>query len=66
MLTEGNIGKTEASYINHIAHIQNIPNPDQIQYMNFTHAVAWSFNKDQKCNKKIYNILIYQIILNLN
>ena len=52
MLTEGNIGKTEASYINHIAHIQNIPNPEQIQYMNFTHAVAWSFNKDQKCNQK--------------
>ena len=42
-----------ASYINHITHIQNIPNPDQIQYMNFTHSVAWSFTKDQKCKKKI-------------
>ena len=37
------------SYINHITHIQNIPNPDQIQYMNYTHSVAWSFNKDKKC-----------------
>ena len=45
------------SYINHIIHIQNIPNPDQIQYMNFTHSVAWSFTKDKKCKKKriIYN-----------
>lgn len=40
------------SYINHITHIQNIPNPDQIQYMNYTHAVAWSFNKDKKCKQK--------------
>jgi hypothetical protein len=29
------------SYINHFSHIQNIPNPDQIQYMNYTHCVAW-------------------------
>lgn len=39
-----------ASYVNHITHIQNIPNPDQIQYMNYTHAVAWTFNKDKKRN----------------
>ena len=37
------------SYVNHITHIQNIPNPDQIQYMNYSHSVAWSFNKDKKC-----------------
>lgn len=41
------------SYVNHITHIQNIPNPDQIQYMNYTHAVAWSFNKDKKRKQKI-------------
>jgi len=40
------------SYINHITHIQNIPNPDQIQYMNYTHSVAWSFNKDPKRKQK--------------
>ena len=44
------------SYVNHISHIQNIPNPDQIQYMNYTHSVAWSFNKEKKCNQ-IYNII---------
>ncbi len=46
-----------SSYINHITHIQNIPNPEQIQYMNYTHCVAWSFSKDQKC-KKIQNNLL--------
>lgn len=40
----------ESSYADHIIHIQNIPNPDQIQYMNYTHAIAWTFNKDKKCN----------------
>lgn len=45
-----------SSYVNHITHIQNIPNPDQIQYMNYTHAIAWSFNREKKCNLKIYNI----------
>lgn len=38
-----------SSYVNHVTHIQNIPNPDQIQYMNYTHSVAWSFNKEKKC-----------------
>jgi len=42
----------ENSYVDHIVHIQNIPNPEQIQYMNYTHAVAWTFNKDKKCNYK--------------
>ena len=46
-----------SSYINHITHIQNIPNPEQIQYMNYTHSVAWSFSKGEKCN--YYNIIIF-------
>ena len=37
------------SYVNHISHIQNIPNPNQIQYMSFTHSIAWSFSKSPKC-----------------
>ena len=40
------------SYINHLSHIENIPNPEQIQYMNFTHSIAWSFNKEKKCKLK--------------
>ena len=36
------------SYINHISHIENIPNPDQTQYMNYAHSVAWSFTKEKK------------------
>ena len=36
------------TFLNHISHIQNIPNPNQIQYMAFTHSVAWSFSKDTK------------------
>ena len=45
----------QKSYINHISHIQNIPNPDQTQYMNYAHCVAWSFSKEKKCrpNEKI-------------
>ena len=37
-----------SSYVNHITHMQNIPNPEQIQYMNYSHSIAWSFNKDKK------------------
>ncbi len=40
----------------HISHIQNIPNEDQVQYMNFTHSIAWTFNKEKKC--KITHIII--------
>ena len=36
------------SYVNHISHINNIPNPEQVQYMNFTHSVAWTFSKEKK------------------
>ena len=52
MSTEETVEQRNSSYVNHILHIQNIPNPDQIQYMNYTHAIAWSFNKDEKCNQK--------------
>ena len=48
----------ESNFINHITHIQNIPNPKQIQYMTFTHSYAWSFSKEKKCKKNkniIYN-----------
>ena len=43
--------------VSHVAMIQNIPNPEQIQYLTFTHCVAWSFNKVEKC-KIILLILI--------
>jgi hypothetical protein len=49
------------SYVDHIIHIQNIPNPEQIQYMNYTHAVALTFNKDKKCNLKYIIILLFEI-----
>ena len=45
----------KASYINHISHIANIPNPQQIQYMNFTHSIAWTFSKEKKSNQISYN-----------
>ena len=48
------------SYINHITHIQNIPNPGQIQYMNYAHSVAWSFSKETKRKQK--NIIIIKKI----
>ena len=38
----------KTSYINHISHIANIPNPEQVQYMNFAHSVAWTFSKEKK------------------
>ena len=48
------------SYINHITHIANIPNPEQIQYLNFTHSIAWTFPKEKKVIKEIiYNIYIF-------
>ncbi len=48
-----NLIDRKKSYINHVAHIQNIPNPEQTQYMNYSHSVAWSFNKEKKCNSYI-------------
>ena len=48
------------SYINHISHITNIPNPEQIQYLNFTHIIAWTFQKKKNVIKEIiYNIYIF-------
>lgn len=44
-----NLDQRKQSYVNHISHIQNIPNPDQVQYMNYTHSIAWSFPKEKKC-----------------
>ena len=44
---------SDNTFINHI--IQNIPNPNQIQYMAFTYSVAWSFNKDKKSKNNKYN-----------
>ena len=44
-----NLEDRKRSYINHIEHIQNIPNPEQTQYMNYSHSVAWSFTKEKKC-----------------
>lgn len=41
--------KTLSRTKSYISHIQNIPNPDQTQYMNYSHCVAWSFSKDKKC-----------------
>ena len=46
----------KTSYINHLSHIENIPNPEQIQYLSFTHSVAWSFNKEKKRKLKKQNI----------
>ena len=51
-----NLNDRKKSYINHISHIQNIPNPDQTQYMNYTHSIAWTFKKEKKCKNK--NILL--------
>ena len=51
----------KTSYINHLAHIENIPNPEQIQYMSFTHSVAWSFNKEKKCKFYIIHSFSYNI-----
>ena len=51
-----NLNDRKKSYINHISHIQNIPNPDQTQYMNYTHSIAWTFTKEKKCKNQ--NILL--------
>ena len=57
--TKENIDR-KTSYINHLSHIENIPNPEQIQYLSFTHSVAWSFNKEKKRKlKKTKYINIY-------
>lgn len=42
--------RRSSSYVDHLAHVQNIPNPLQTQYMNYTHSIAWTFTKDKKRN----------------
>jgi hypothetical protein len=54
-----NLDARRQSYINHISHIKNIPNPDQVQYLNYSHSIAWSFPKEKKC-KKIF--LLYKFL----
>ena len=49
----------KTSYINHISHIANIPNPEQVQYMNFAHSVAWTFSKEKKCIINYINFCNY-------
>jgi hypothetical protein len=40
-----------SSYLNHLAYIDHQkPPPNNAQYMNYTHTVAWSFSKGEKCN----------------
>ena len=39
-----------SSYLHHLADIDEKPPPTSVHYMNFTHSVAWSFSKTQKCN----------------
>ena len=46
-----------SSYLNHLAYIDEKPPPKQVQYMNYTHSVAWSFSKGEKC--KSINIKLY-------
>ena len=49
-----NLNTRRQSYINHVSHIRNIPNPDQCQYLNYSHSIAWSFPKEKKRKKKIF------------
>ena len=46
-----------SSYLIHLAYIDEKPPPKQFQYMNYTHSVAWSFSKGEKC--KSINIKLY-------
>ena len=39
-----------SSYLNHLAYIDEKLPPKNVQYMNYTHSVAWSFSKEKKCN----------------
>lgn len=42
--------RATSSYADHVAHVQNILNKDQIQYMTFEHSYAWTFGKQKKRN----------------
>ena len=37
-----------ASYLNHLSYIDEKPPPKSVQYMNYTHTVAWTFSKGEK------------------
>ena len=39
-----------ASYLNHLSYIDEKPPPKNVQYMNYTHSIAWTFSKGQKSN----------------
>jgi hypothetical protein len=39
-----------SSYLHHLAYIDEKPPPKTVQYMNYTHSVAWSFAKEAKSN----------------
>ena len=56
-----------ASYLNHLAYIDDKkPPPKQIQYLNYTHSIAWSFAKENKRNLihyKFYNVNIIKDLL---
>ena len=60
--------KTDArisSYLNHLAYIDEKPPPKQVQYMNYTHSVAWSFSKGEKCNFFSYYFLLIISLTNI-
>lgn len=44
-----NSDPTVLSYLHHLAYVDPKPPPKQVQYMNYTHSVAWSFSKGEKC-----------------
>ena len=48
-----------ASYLNHLAYIDDKkPPPKQVQYLNYTHSIAWSFAKENKRNLIHYYFII--------
>jgi hypothetical protein len=55
-----------ASYLNHLAYIDDKkPPPKQVQYLNYTHSIAWSFPKENKRNLIHYYFIIINIIKEL-
>ena len=45
------IDQRASSYLSYLSYVRDIPVPKQVQYMNYTHSVAWSFSKDKKCKE---------------
>ena len=55
-----------SSYLNHLAYIDDKkPPPKQVQYLNYTHSIAWSFAKENKRNLIHYYFIIINIIKEL-